>query len=76
MTTVKTYDTQLMTGPAIGIEIKGDGDGLPEEHSSTGYCIKNMKNHAQRINANLNITSDDNGTIIHLVIPLSNIHLK
>jgi signal transduction histidine kinase len=54
----------------LNIVIKDNGKGLPSSLSGTGSGLKNFKERAEKVQANLKIWSEENkGTSVTLIIP-------
>jgi len=49
-------------GKHLFVEVKDDGKGFDLTADAAGYGLNNMKSRAKKINADLNITTSENGT--------------
>ena len=63
---VRTYEEQADGNTMVAIEISDNGIGFDQDQPRQGYGITNMQKRAARINAELAINSNDQGSVFTL----------
>ena len=54
------------------MSVSDDGRGLPQDYNAKGHGFRNMKGSAERMGGRLEVTSDENGTVISCIVPYDN----